>query len=141
MGRTHDALVRAERERQARARATASASEVLPAVGTERPSLLGRLRRREAAHREEADLAAVLQQVDALGLQLDALEERLAKREPEFEGRLLHLVESRFERLEEGLARSLRAALAEAPRPAPRDPRVTALWGVVLVLFAALLLR
>lgn len=92
MGRTYQAMLRAERERSGRSQPVPHTPETEELrFDAEAPSAVTR----------EIDWGAfVFDQVGSIDQRLDAFDEALHKRVPELEGRLLHLLELRLGSLE-----------------------------------------
>ncbi len=138
MGRTFEALRKAERDRQ---RYVPS-----PRVSSAKPSrsLLDRwLGRPEAERREEAELVAwLVGEVRSVGSRIDALEEKLDKRLPEVEGRMLKMLEASAHHVETTVATQLRAGVAaelEARLAAAERRAALGRAGVAIAVLALLL--
>jgi hypothetical protein len=144
VGRTFDALRRAERERDRRL-AMKPTQPVMPSADSSSPRALWRrwLGRPDPDGRDEAELAAwLVAETRSLGARLDALDEKLDKKFPEAEGRVLHLLESAAAHLESTVASDTRAAVAEevSTRLAAAERRAALGRGAILVVLLALLM-
>lgn len=140
MGSTFEALRRAERERERRRAAGGVEAPAAPASG---PFWRRWLEPRPAAEPEEAELASwLVAQSRALAARIDALDEKLDKRFPEAEGRLLRVLESGAAHLERALSEQMRAAVAEEvqARLADAERRAALGRGAIALILLALLL-
>ena len=140
MGRTFEALRPAERERDRLA-----AHRSVQSADASSPRALWRrwLGRPDPDGRDEAELAAwLVAETRSLGGRLIALDEKLEKKLPEIEGRMLRVLESASDHLEITLTAQTRAAVADemSTRVAELERRV-ALGGaaIVAILLAVLL--
>ncbi len=144
MGRTFEALRRAERERD-RLLAIRPTQPTMPSTVPDPPRALWRrwLGRPDPDGRDEAELAAwLVAETRSLGARLAALDEKLEKKFPEVEGRVLHLLESAAAHLEGTVASQARAAVAEevSTRLAAAERRAALGRGAILVVLLALLI-
>lgn len=144
MGRTFEALRRADRERERRF-ALHPTRTAIPAPDATSPRALWRrwLGRPDVDGRDQAELAAwLVAETRSLGARLAALEEQLDKKFPEAEARILHLLESAAAHLEGTLSTQARAAVAEevGARLAEVERRAALGRGVMAVVVLALLL-
>lgn len=147
MGRTFEALRRAERERQ-RLVPTPRPSVPTPAASPPRALWKRWLGWQEAQTPDEAALAAwLVEEMRSLAARIDALDEKLDKRLPEAEGRVHRLLEATADHLESSLVTRVRsvvvaeleARLAAAERRAALGRAGVAV--VVLALLATIALR
>lgn len=145
MGRTFEALRRAERERQ---RLAGGAPVSAPTSIPSRTLWKRWLGRPETEARDEAELATwLVGEIRSVGARIDALDEKLDKRLPEVEGRLLRLLEATADHLGDTLASQVRSTVAtelEARMAAAERRAALARAGVavaVLALLATVALR
>jgi hypothetical protein len=116
----------------------------MPSPGSNSPGALWRrwLGRPDPDGRDEVELAAwLVAETRSLGARLDALDEKLDKKVPEAEGRVLHLLESAATHLESTLASQSRAAVAEevSTRLDASERRAALGRGAILVVLLAIL--
>ena len=117
----------------------------MPSPASDSPRALWRrwFARPDPDGRDEAELAAwLVTETRSLGARLDALDEKLDKKFPEAEGRMLHLLESAATHLEGTLASQARAAVAEEVSTclAAAERRAALGRGAIVVVLLALLI-
>jgi hypothetical protein len=144
VGRTFEALRRAERERDRQLTIRPTPATVTSSASNSPAALWRRwLGRPDPDGRDEAELAAwLVAETRSLGARLDALDEKLDKKFPEVEGRVLHLLESAATHLESTLASQAQAAVAEevSTRLAAAERRAALGRGAIMVVLLALLI-
>ena len=140
MGRTFEALRRAEQERD---RHLARRPAQSPTSDSPRALWRRWLGRPDPDGRDEAELAAwLVAETRSLGGRLDALDEKLDKKFPEVEGRMLRLLEAAAVHLESTVSAQARAAVAEelSTRFAEAERRAALGRGAILVVLLAVLI-
>ena len=144
VGKTYDALTRAERNREARPLQPRARD---PEGGVPRPpgsrSLWQRWRaRRTVATLERArEHAALLDRLGSIERRLDAFDEALTKKLTEIENRLLHVTEIRLGGYQKELSALIEASVSEATERNTRQfsTRITLALAVILALLVVFL--